>query len=66
MTTCAMDVVDDRRELTLLERREDIEGPFARWPLRNVPPLPLVLRFALTELRPAPEDDGVRGSAPWV
>ena len=30
IVTCAMDAVDERRELTLLDRREDTEGPFVR------------------------------------
>ena len=59
-----MDAVDERRELTLLDLREDTEGPFVRWPLRDVPPPLLTRRFALTELRPAPGVVGVRGSAP--
>jgi hypothetical protein len=55
-----MDAVDERRELTLLDLREDAAGPFVRWPLSGVRPPTLVRRFALTELRPGPDVDCVR------
>jgi hypothetical protein len=49
-----IDATEDRRELTLLDRREDMEGRLARWPEEVVTTLrfPPVANLLLLELLP--------------
>ena len=49
-----MEAMEDRRELTLLERREDMEGRLARWPEEVVTTLrfPPAAYLVLLELLP--------------